>query len=123
MEGRVLLALVISAAALSVIFILDTIEDKVNDCVKDGSAIARITKIIFNIVSSQSILIGFTWEQCFEHGLEGVAEVSGRPVSTKFVFTIVVTVLIVPAWRRYILHKVITLEKFKDERRKAKVAT
>ncbi|CAE8628629.1 unnamed protein product [Polarella glacialis] len=80
MEGRILIALVLSVAAIGVIFLLDTIEDL-------GSDNPRISKIIQNIINSLSILVGFTWEHCFDGGVEAVASTTFHPVLMKIIFT------------------------------------
>jgi len=112
MEGRILIALVLSVAAIGVIFLLDTIEDL-------GSDNPRISKIIQNIINSLSILVGFTWEHCFDGGVEAVASTTFHPVLMKIIFTFLSALVIIPAWRRYILVKVLILADFQKERREA----
>jgi hypothetical protein len=113
MQGRVLLALVLSAAALIFIFLLDRIEDA-------AGGNPRIDRVIQNIVNALSILVGLSWEYCFDGGLEAVVSVTKHPVSMKLVFTFLVALVILPAWRRYILVKILQLNKNHEEQQRAK---
>lgn len=115
MEGRIILALFLSAAAFLVIFVLDVIEDS-------GGDNAQMSRIIQNIITALSILVGFTWEQCFDGGLEAVSSKSRHPMVTQVCFTAMVAVIVIPAWRRHILVKVLQLQEFKQARKLAKNA-
>merc|ERR1712100_375294 len=109
MEGRILLALVLAGVALGVIFLLDHVEDSAGDA-------TETSHIIQNFINSLSILVGFSWEHCFDFGLEAVADQTPNPILMKFLFTGVVAFVITPAWRKYILVKVIQLNQLqKDE--------
>eukprot|EP00434_Breviolum_minutum_P004724 symbB.v1.2.004163.t1/scaffold235.1/size321457/22 len=56
-EGRLVLSLFLSAFACSVIIVLDQIEDAATG---DDRRVTH--KIVKNIVTGLSILVGFTWE-------------------------------------------------------------
>merc|ERR1712187_327299 len=115
MEGRILIALVLSAASFCVIFVLDVIEDS-----RPGDS---MSKVIQNIINALSILIGFTWEGCFDGGVEAVASVTENPVMVKLCMTIMVVIVIVPAWRRYILVKVMHLKSLKQARDESRLGS
>lgn len=106
-EGRVMLALVLSGVALLVIFALDVVEDTVEG--------ARVVRVIQNIVNALSILVGFSWEHCFDAGVEAVAGATSSPVLVELLFTALVAGIIIPAWRRSVLSRVMYLnEEQKD---------
>jgi len=112
MAGRILLALMLSAMAMAVIFLLDHVEDMAGEDSEMGT-------VIQNFINSLSILVGFSWEHCFDFSLEAVASKTPNPTNYKVLFTAVVACVITPAWRKYILVKVIQLEQLKVEESKA----
>jgi len=109
--GRVLLALVLSTAALLIIFLLDLVED--------NAAGARVARVVQNVVNALCILIGFSWEHCFDGGVEAVVGKFTNPVSMDLALTALVAMVIIPAWRRNILARVLYLE----EEQKALIGT
>jgi len=113
MEGRILLALTLSGVALAVIFCLDHLED-----MSAGSA-SELSSVIQNCINALSILVGFSWEHSFDFSLEAVAHTTVNPNLAKLVFTGLVAFIITPAWRRYILVKVIQLNQLQAEEAKA----
>jgi len=118
MEGRILLALVLSSGALAVIFVLDTVEDFLHESAGHMSLqeVRRVSRIIQIIINALSILVGFTWEHSFDGGVEAVASTTDHPVTMKMCMTAVVAVVIIPAWRRFILVKVLNLADLRKER-------
>merc|ERR1711904_506603 len=116
MQGRVLLALVLSGMSLIFIFVLDKVEDA-------AGGHSRLDRVIQNIVNALSILVGLSWEYCFDGGLEAVVSVTDHPLLIKLVFTFLVALVILPAWKRYILVKIMTLNKNREEVRDARRAT
>merc|ERR1739848_183843 len=68
-QMRVILACVSSGSSLALIFFLDTIEDM--DFTGDSA-----DKAIKSIIGAIGILVGFSWEQAFEGGVEAVADVT-----------------------------------------------
>jgi len=115
MEGRILLALMLSGLALSVIFVLDHMEDSTK---AQGDA-SQMSAVVQNFINALSILVGFSWEHCFDFALEGVASKTSRPSVAKLLFTGIVSMIITPAWRRYILVKVLQLNQMNEEESKA----
>merc|ERR1712060_375893 len=118
MEGHLLLAMVLSGAALALIFVLDHVEDTAHE-MWGSEHTRRISKVVQIVVNALSILIGFTWEQSFDGGVEAVASTTSRPLLMKLCLISMVAVVIVPAWRRHILVKVLSLNRLRDERLKA----
>eukprot|EP00928_Gymnodinium_smaydae_P029437 TRINITY_DN22176_c0_g1_i1.p1 TRINITY_DN22176_c0_g1~~TRINITY_DN22176_c0_g1_i1.p1 ORF type:complete len:562 (-),score=112.76 TRINITY_DN22176_c0_g1_i1:121-1806(-) len=102
---RVILALTISMGAFIVIFFLD----KLQDLESTGDKADRAIGIV---ISSLAILVGFSWEQSFDAGVEVIAELSSSlgsmaHVSVKLCIAILVAVVMIPAWRNFILKKVL----------------
>merc|ERR1712232_571918 len=115
MAGRIFLALVLSGMALSIIFVLDHVED----IGVAGAGEARA--VIQNFINALSILVGFSWEHCFALALEAVASVTTNPMLMKIIFTAAVALVITPAWRNYILVKVIQLNQMQEEETRAQL--
>jgi len=104
---RVLLALTVSFGSFALIFFLDFLHDL--DVTADLADTA-IKKVIMSI----GILIGFSWEEAFNAGVGCFAALSGSDWGTillKFVLGIVVCIVVVPAWRLYILKNLMKLEE------------
>ncbi|CAE7473824.1 ANKRD17 [Symbiodinium natans] len=114
-EGRVLLAMTLSLFACAVIVVLDKIEDGLD---KEGDA-EQLHKLLKNIITGLSILIGFTWEHTFDGCVEAISSLWSNVLLGKLVLTLVIVVIVVPAWRRYILAKVVDLHKAQRERKEA----
>jgi len=114
MEGRIVLALTLSGVALAVIFALDHVED-----ISGQSDSSEMSTVIQNFINALSILVGFSWEHCFDFALEAVASKTPNPNMMKLMFTGAVAIVITPAWRKYILVKVIQLNQLQEEESQA----
>eukprot|EP00931_Biecheleriopsis_adriatica_P106276 TRINITY_DN80759_c0_g1_i1.p1 TRINITY_DN80759_c0_g1~~TRINITY_DN80759_c0_g1_i1.p1 ORF type:complete len:601 (+),score=139.03 TRINITY_DN80759_c0_g1_i1:31-1833(+) len=112
-EGRVLLAMALSAFSCFVIIVLDKIEDSLTDN-------KSLSKIVKNIITGLSILVGFSWEHSFDGAVEAVASLWEDPLLIKVIGTILIALIVIPAWRRYVLQKVVDLMKDQKERSDAR---
>jgi len=68
------------------------------------------------VVTSLGILVGFSWEHCFDGGVESVSE-KAQPmfkVWFQLVLGILVCILVLPAWRKHILQKVMLMQEMRD---------
>eukprot|EP00405_Crypthecodinium_cohnii_P010164 CAMPEP_0206425232 /NCGR_PEP_ID=MMETSP0324_2-20121206/3676_1 /ASSEMBLY_ACC=CAM_ASM_000836 /TAXON_ID=2866 /ORGANISM="Crypthecodinium cohnii, Strain Seligo" /LENGTH=735 /DNA_ID=CAMNT_0053889989 /DNA_START=311 /DNA_END=2515 /DNA_ORIENTATION=+ len=106
---EVLIALVISMMAIPMIFLLDYIEDLDST----GEVADRCVR---SIILSVGILIGFTWENAFDGGMEVLVELSQEsnaayPLWVKMGLAILMFLLVVPAWRHYIQRNAFVLEE------------
>merc|ERR1711920_489836 len=110
--GRVMMALELSAVACFVVLFLDKIDDY-HAGSEDSRAGARA---IQQIINALGILVGFSWEHCFEGSVAAVAGLTKHPRITKLVLGCLVTILVVPAWRKYVLVKAMMLEDLKMQR-------
>lgn len=104
LTSRISLALAISFCAALIIKMLDFVID-LESTEEDAD------EALGNIISSLGILVGFSWEQSFDGGVEVVALRTYRPLWTEVALACAVVALILPAWRRHILEKVIVEEK------------
>jgi hypothetical protein len=75
------------------------------------------------IVTSLGILVGFSWEHCFDGGVESVSEKAPSQLHVHFqlVLGILVCILVLPAWRKYILQKVMLMEEMREEEEKEEI--
>jgi len=113
-EGRVLLAMVLSLFTCAIIVVLDKIEDASR---KEGDR--SILKLLKNIITGLSILIGFTWEHTFDGCVEAISSLWTDKLLGKITLTLAIVIIVVPAWRRYILARVVELHKADRERKAA----
>lgn len=110
MEGEpellaVMVALAISLGGFFMLIGVDNIKDR--DCGKNDE---KIDKALECIMSSISLTIGFSWEQCFDLSVDSLAEKSNdvefflvNSHTTKFFLSLFCAGLLVPAWLWYIL--------------------
>jgi hypothetical protein len=101
----VCLALVLSLLCMSMIIPLDALAD-----LPDEYTDEKVDKAIRSIISSMGLLIGFSWEQCFDTSVDILAERTHRsgfalvnPHSAKLSLTAFCAGLLVPAWYFYML--------------------
>jgi len=117
-EGRVFMSVVLSLCALVVIIVLDRIEDSQAD--KHDDASNQVHRTVKNVITGLSILIGFTWEHSFDGGVEAIASITEEPLTIQVTGAVVISIVVIPAWRKFILAKLLELEKEQKERKKAK---
>lgn len=104
--SRVILATMVTFLSFFSIYVLDKLADM--DCT------GEITdKAIYRVIESFGILTGFSWEQAFDGGTEAIAWFTRaylEPAFTETILAMIVALIVLPAWRRYILSKVISLQ-------------
>jgi hypothetical protein len=106
---RVIVAVMISSASFTLMSVLDCCSDS---DVTDEKADKAIEEIIVSI----GILVGFSWEQSFDAGIEVLAELTKEyderyPVYAKLACGVCCSIIMIPAWRRHIFKKSIQLSK------------
>jgi len=106
--ARVMLAVCISVIAFFIILGLDHLADM-------KSTGEKTDKAIIAIITSLSILVGFTWEQSFDGAVEVLADSKFKEHKVMAVMTLTVAIftIVYPQWRKYILR---TLLRLKDEK-------
>jgi len=122
MQGRILAAMIVSAGTMSFILLIDMIDDnsegfarRLNlENVLSGRAQKRAVQ---SFVLAISILVGFSWEHCVDFGLASLSSLTEHPTGMKLVFTSVVFFILIPAWRKHILAKVLVLKRQADARK------
>lgn len=123
---RILLALVMSILAFMAIWVLDFIDDRMHiddgKMILDHKTMRRIQKTIHVVIAALGILVGFSWERCFDRALEGVTSTMSYPVSCKIILSAVVAIILIPAWRRHVLTKVIALKERRKRKQRAHAA-
>jgi len=104
MGGRVVIALGLSFLAFLAIFGIDKIEDAAKGT---GGDMKRVHRLVGSIVNALGILVGFSWELSFEGAVSAVAQ--SNPYHNglmRLLLAIMIAMVIIPAWRKYVLEKV-----------------
>eukprot|EP00747_Dinoflagellata_sp_TGD_P134413 gnl/TRDRNA2_/TRDRNA2_175316_c0_seq9.p1 gnl/TRDRNA2_/TRDRNA2_175316_c0~~gnl/TRDRNA2_/TRDRNA2_175316_c0_seq9.p1 ORF type:complete len:540 (+),score=124.49 gnl/TRDRNA2_/TRDRNA2_175316_c0_seq9:114-1733(+) len=114
LTALVFLALSVSTGAFSVIFVLD----KISDSPITGD---QADMVIESIINALGILVGFSWEQSFDGGVDVIAALTPNPVMAELGLAAVVAVVVIAPWRKYILQIVINYEEEREEEKKEEV--
>jgi len=100
-EGCLLTALLLTAIALTVVLALDSLAAVILHSKSDTSAMRAL-------MVSMGLMVGFTWERCFDLGLEHLSVHHGGVLLQSFLrhaSPLVMLAVVVPAWAWYILPK------------------
>mmetsp|Transcript_22924 Transcript_22924/g.52552 ORF Transcript_22924/g.52552 Transcript_22924/m.52552 type:complete len:518 (-) Transcript_22924:76-1629(-) len=100
-EGCLFTALLLTAIALIVVLALDFIADVILHHKSDNSAMRAL-------MVSLGLMVGFTWERCFDLGLEHLSILRENPAAQtvlRHALPWVMLAIVVPAWAWYILPK------------------
>eukprot|EP00930_Biecheleria_cincta_P070073 TRINITY_DN57736_c0_g1_i1.p1 TRINITY_DN57736_c0_g1~~TRINITY_DN57736_c0_g1_i1.p1 ORF type:complete len:649 (-),score=118.95 TRINITY_DN57736_c0_g1_i1:266-2212(-) len=116
MMGAIQLALILSFVAGTSVFLFDKADDFLKN--RPGGDSEAASLAVTTIINSLALLVGFTWEKCFDHGVEAVtAGMEGANArGMKLLLAILVSVFVVRPWRRFILTKVMDMEILKRAR-------
>lgn len=121
--GRVSLAFVLTTFACVSVFVVDRIADSMRTTYENQKdTLEFVEELIRVIINSLGILVGFSWEHSFDGSVEDIADnapLSGAAaiVNTELILGVAVCALILPAWREYILHKVMLMEDMLKKKR------
>merc|ERR1711977_284599 len=121
--GRVSLAFALTTFACVSVFAVDRIADNMRSAYEgEKDTLEFVEEIIRVIINSLGILVGFSWEHSFDGSVEDIADnapVSGAAaiVNTQLILGLSVCALILPAWREYILQKVMLIEDMMRKKR------
>mmetsp|Transcript_101998 Transcript_101998/g.255617 ORF Transcript_101998/g.255617 Transcript_101998/m.255617 type:complete len:588 (-) Transcript_101998:22-1785(-) len=108
-KARVITAVGTSTVSFLAIFALD----KLADASWTG---ASTDEVIGNLIQAISILVGFSWEQCFDGGAENLAEMAPvNPAITQLAVASLVGFVVITPWRTYILLIVMRLEDRRED--------
>merc|ERR1719316_1150723 len=96
----------LSAVSCCIIFVLD----KIADLDATGS---DADEAIRTIIEALGILVGFSWEQSFDTAVDSITErvTAMPPPITKLLMSLCLVAIVLPAWRIYILQRVLILEE------------
>jgi len=92
----VLVAMLLSFSSFSLIWVLDKLADE--DWTPD-----EVDDAIRFFITAIGVLVGFAWEQCFDKATASLSSVNRCPHTTKVLLAIFCGLIIVPAWRIWIL--------------------
>jgi len=92
--------------------------DMISDMGLSGGQAGSLS--IFSMIESLGTLVGFSWENSFEGGVEVIAKLTADPVIAELGLAVIVTVIVIVPWRRFILTQVLKKEKEWDERHRQK---
>eukprot|EP00405_Crypthecodinium_cohnii_P017861 CAMPEP_0206459302 /NCGR_PEP_ID=MMETSP0324_2-20121206/24097_1 /ASSEMBLY_ACC=CAM_ASM_000836 /TAXON_ID=2866 /ORGANISM="Crypthecodinium cohnii, Strain Seligo" /LENGTH=584 /DNA_ID=CAMNT_0053930831 /DNA_START=33 /DNA_END=1787 /DNA_ORIENTATION=- len=98
----VVLALVLSATSFLFIFLLDKMVD--HHLLGEESEVADAA--IEKLITALGVLVGFSWEQSFDVAVDVVAESNEErmpPAFSKMLMSVLLVLIVFPAWRLYIL--------------------
>jgi len=119
--GRVLLAFMLTAFAALSVFAVDKTSDAMrNKYSHDKDTQKFLQEITRVIVNSLGILVGFSWEHSFDGSVEDVAATTSTPLPApefQLGLGMSVCILILPAWRDYILEKVMLIDVMLKQKR------
>mmetsp|Transcript_75056 Transcript_75056/g.172036 ORF Transcript_75056/g.172036 Transcript_75056/m.172036 type:complete len:585 (-) Transcript_75056:54-1808(-) len=114
---NLLCAFVLSGFCCAFIWVLDNIQDSVRaeareardgDNAEQSKERVEITsEIIRHLVDQVGIIIGFGWERCFDGAVVAVASPTPNPLVTKFILAVLCAVVVLPAWRLYLVPMVV----------------
>jgi len=93
--GKLMMAVMVSFCSMVVIFVLDCLGDGSNSC----------KKAIEGVIVALGLLVGISWEGTFGHAVTeiGLGFSTDNAVLVKNLLAISLVVVVVPAWRLYIV--------------------
>eukprot|EP00429_Kryptoperidinium_foliaceum_P104276 CAMPEP_0176253230 /NCGR_PEP_ID=MMETSP0121_2-20121125/35908_1 /TAXON_ID=160619 /ORGANISM="Kryptoperidinium foliaceum, Strain CCMP 1326" /LENGTH=534 /DNA_ID=CAMNT_0017592999 /DNA_START=17 /DNA_END=1619 /DNA_ORIENTATION=+ len=122
MAAKVLLAVGLSAFSVGTIRVLDRVEDAMRggtgernvDDVAKAKATQAFTQ---SAIMSLGILVGFSWEHCFDGGVSALAGLTATPHIAKLGLAAAVAVIVTPAWRDHVVPKEMAYDKLHEEQK------
>jgi hypothetical protein len=118
--GEVIQATAVTIFSFTVIYFLDKEEDSLT--ARGSSNSKRIKRAVHSLIIALGVLVGFSWEKCFDVAVDQTADnLGGMPAPlVKLLMAATLCVIVVPAWRWYILPVVKDLGGFDEEEEEAK---
>lgn len=99
-----MLSVLLATAIFFLSFVVIRLLDKLYDAPWTGD---NVDEAIRQIIGAIGILIGFAWEQCFDHATMSLSLVMPMPHLSKLLLALFCAVILVPAWRWFILPMVV----------------
>lgn len=107
----VLIAWVLNAIVCGALFAMDRAHDRMKEQ-RTGKEMVFVNQIVRINVTALGILVGFSWEHCFDGSVDTISEKvsTEQRLIIEILMGIGVCIVILPAWRRYILQRVMQIE-------------
>lgn len=99
----VILAFALSCLSFGFIVVLDKLAD-----MEWNNELSR--ELYTVIIMSLALLVGFSWEQCFDRAVEELGAQSSRPASVKFALACGLVGMVFIPWRRHLLNNLTDFE-------------
>jgi len=109
LEDPVVLKVIVAASLFFGTFLVMWIFDKLADADWTPEA---VDNGIIAFIESLAVMVGFAWEQAFFQSTKDLAEMSPRPTETRTFLALMCVVILVPAWRWYVI-PILTREGWK----------
>jgi hypothetical protein len=117
----VVIAWVLNAIVCGALFVMDRVHDRLKQDSMNTSTgkeqMVFVSQIVRINVTALGILVGFSWEHCFDGGVETISNRASteQRLFIQILMGIGVCIVILPAWRRYILQRVMQIEDRMEE--------
>jgi len=95
----VVLAICMSAFAFTVIFVIDSVADRLSHVGNSHHLVDALREVILMC----GVLVGFSWEATFDVAEDALAESSPHPRFTRVVMGLLSVAILIPAWRWHLL--------------------
>jgi len=103
---QVIVAIIVSGVSFFIIWTFDKIED--------AQILPNASKAIEAMIDALGILIGFSWEQSFDVAVDVISESVDKFIPKVFgrlIMSFLLTLIVFPAWKKYILPTEIELKE------------
>jgi len=111
--GCLVVAVFLTVCSFAAVFLLDYMEKSVQ-----GEYRKMTQRTIGSLELALGVLVGFSWERAFDVGFEEIEHTLQHrihlgipPIATVTLLSLVLLIIVAPAWRYYILPKAAQLEK------------
>jgi len=101
--GTMAWQLVLATGATLTTFVFIFVLRRVEQCAPQD---VEVSSMLRSFVTTLGLLVGFTWQRSFELGVKTACSAFARPAVWEVVVSLAVAMIVVPAWRKYILTKV-----------------
>jgi len=107
---RLASALIVSAASFFVILPLDKIEDSIRGLRGTG-------RLFKDVIMALGVVVGISWEPVFNKSIAVITHTYSNPVLGHITMALALVIVMLPAWKRFILSKQVTYSQTTHERR------
>jgi hypothetical protein len=118
MMTQVCTAIMVSTVALTLIWVLDKIQDNMKAKTENAASQKETSKVMNNMISALAILVGFGWEKTFDMGVAKLVTTVAffpRPSYGKLALAILLCSVVLPAWKKFILPTIMGYEEEEEK--------